>query len=92
MHNKSHEGAREFECEVCGKEFNYKAVLKRHMFQHSESKPFKCDKCGFRRQDKLIKHLVTCDGTNRENHVSVIWERSHSSVTNVVGDSDIRTN
>ena len=58
MHNKSHEGAREFKCEICGKEFNYKAVLKRHIFTHSESKPFKCEQCdkSFHCQSEWKRH------------------------------------
>uniref|UniRef100_A0A1B6HBW8 C2H2-type domain-containing protein n=1 Tax=Homalodisca liturata TaxID=320908 RepID=A0A1B6HBW8_9HEMI len=33
-------------CEICGKEYKSKAILKVHRFTHFDEKPFKCEICG----------------------------------------------
>lgn len=48
------------ECNVCGKRFQTKHHLRRHMTMHSTAKPFACSICGtrFKRKDHLQKHVI----------------------------------
>ncbi|XP_067613492.1 zinc finger protein 492-like isoform X3 [Eurosta solidaginis] len=44
----THEGIKQYECEICGKRFERKFDLNKHKIIHSEEKPFKCDFCEMR--------------------------------------------
>ena len=48
-----------YTCEVCQKSCNTPSKLKRHVFQHSEVKPFVCNICyvGFSIEETLLKHV-----------------------------------
>ena len=40
--------AEKFQCDVCGKEFGKKQVMKRHKLIHTGARPFECKHCGMR--------------------------------------------
>jgi len=48
-------------CHICGKEFTDTAKVKRHLFSHSESKPFKCSICGwgFHQKCNMERHVAS---------------------------------
>ncbi|GBN43313.1 Histone-lysine N-methyltransferase PRDM9 [Araneus ventricosus] len=66
LHAQSHRTGMEkgFVCEVCGKAFSNKQILKVHLRTHSSEKPFLCPMCdkGFTEQGNLTKHLRTHTG------------------------------
>ncbi|XP_061774517.1 zinc finger protein 354C-like isoform X2 [Nerophis ophidion] len=57
----SHTDNAHFKCSQCGKTFNAKAFLMRHMRRHTGEKPFACSVCkkSFSRQDYMKRHLKT---------------------------------
>ena len=46
-------------CDTCGKKFSQKYYLKKHMFSHSNMKPFKCPVCDYvaKRKDHVRGHI-----------------------------------
>jgi len=55
-----HNNERPFECEVCGRKFREKKVMKKHEALHTSERKYKCDVCGrgFLRQSNLDLHAV----------------------------------
>lgn len=49
-----------FPCDICGKHFTSKDVLRQHMLAHAQPRPFVCEHCdaGFTTQLHLESHLV----------------------------------
>ena len=41
-----HQGLRAFQCDKCAKSFVKKSHLERHLYTHSDTKPFQCSYCG----------------------------------------------
>ncbi len=50
-----------FGCHLCGKKFQWKALLDRHMMIHTGEKPYKCHVCGqaFNRTSNRNTHMRT---------------------------------
>jgi uncharacterized Zn-finger protein len=48
VHRKSHSGARDYTCDICGKSFAVKQGLTYHMMSHSGERPHCCQVCGKR--------------------------------------------
>lgn len=58
-HNKrDHMLERNYQCDVCGRDFFDNYDLRRHARTHMDAKPFKCDFCnkGFNRKDNMLEH------------------------------------
>ena len=57
-----HTNPKQFICEVCGKEFNYLAILKKHALVHTDDRPFSCKKCArpFKSKSHLLRHELRC--------------------------------
>ena len=53
-----------YECRVCGKGFNVKGTLERHMFVHSKKKEYKCNICklSFTQSNNLKRHIAIHTG------------------------------
>ena len=53
-----------YECRVCGKGFNVKGTLERHMFVHSKKKEYKCNICklAFTQSNNLKRHIAIHTG------------------------------
>ena len=51
----------QYPCEVCGKVFNRKPNMLRHMFVHSGEKPFQCSICmkQFNQKSNLKSHIMS---------------------------------
>ena len=56
-----------FRCDKCERQFKKKSHLDEHTLIHSGKRPFPCEKCGFgfRRADKMRKHMESCNYVNR---------------------------
>merc|ERR1719369_422526 len=64
-------------CSYCGKEFNSRQSLKRHLLLHSEDPtPFACDHCDkkFDRKYRLHKHIKTTHDVSPGNNAMAITE------------------
>lgn len=67
LHMKMHRGdlKTEWPCNLCGKKFKTKYILKNHLYNvHSDDKPWKCDICPatFKNQGNLRAHVMTHTG------------------------------
>ncbi|XP_077869569.1 uncharacterized protein LOC102808155 [Saccoglossus kowalevskii] len=75
FHRKKHLGeAKRYLCELCNKDFNSTAALKRHAVIHTGEKPFICDQCNktFSRKDNLKTHMKVHSGSSStSSHVAV---------------------
>ncbi|KAI9293979.1 hypothetical protein K502DRAFT_284670, partial [Neoconidiobolus thromboides FSU 785] len=50
-----------YQCDICGKIFDRKYVLKRHRGSHTNKQKYHCKPCniGFYRKDIFDRHLAT---------------------------------
>lgn len=60
-HHLYHTGKKQHKCEVCGREFRAKDVLRDHMTTHSDERPFPCAICksAFKTKKALGVHMKT---------------------------------
>ena len=67
-HKKSH--ANSYQCNVCGKVFNWKGSYKQHMERHSDVPKYDCPQCGkgFYTKDSVQKHVKYTHGSDRNYH------------------------
>ncbi|XP_028171855.1 zinc finger protein 316-like [Ostrinia furnacalis] len=63
----AHRGAREHECDVCGKRFGTRAGLAQHAAVHSAERRFECQQCAkrFRSRAALYIHAQAHSGVRR---------------------------
>uniref|UniRef100_A0A1B6GJM7 C2H2-type domain-containing protein n=1 Tax=Cuerna arida TaxID=1464854 RepID=A0A1B6GJM7_9HEMI len=68
-------------CEICGKEYKSKAILKRHRLTHFDEKPFKCEICGasFKQQGTRNTHrrVHNSEGKFRCNNCEMTFKWKH---------------
>ncbi|XP_045782950.1 uncharacterized protein PF11_0213-like isoform X2 [Maniola jurtina] len=82
------------ECDVCGKKFLFKSLLDRHVYIHSDVRPFKCEVCnkGFNSRYSLSSHRHThtgakpykcdyCDYACRDNSTLRKHKERHTGIT-----------
>ncbi|XP_069974587.1 zinc finger protein 586 isoform X2 [Penaeus vannamei] len=66
---KEEEKRKRFPCEVCGKKFDFKSMLVRHMTVHTREKSFICEVCSksFAWKFDLVKHMRVHTNVNPFN-------------------------
>ncbi|KAG8242404.1 hypothetical protein J6590_066907 [Homalodisca vitripennis] len=68
-------------CEMCGKEYKSKAILKNHRLTHFDEKPFECEICGasFKQQSTLNTHrrVHNSEGKFRCNNCEMTFKWKH---------------
>ena len=65
-----------FLCDICGRGFRLKHLLKQHMLFHTGDKPYQCQVCqkNFRRKDQLVKHAYNQLGRCENFYCAVCWK------------------
>ncbi|XP_034092720.1 zinc finger protein 568-like [Gymnodraco acuticeps] len=58
---------KNFKCEICGNDFKYMSLLRRHMTTHTDEKPYSCQTCGrdFRESSSLKQHMQVHTGEKK---------------------------
>ncbi|KAJ8667924.1 hypothetical protein QAD02_009587 [Eretmocerus hayati] len=56
---RKHQACQSFPCKLCGKIFEQKSVLNKHLISHSDVRPFSCELCvqKFKRKRDLNDHM-----------------------------------
>lgn len=71
-HEYTHSGKKPWECPHCGRCFNQKANMQRHLLIHNAERKFKCETCGktFTQPQTLKAHMVVhADKKPHECHI-----------------------
>lgn len=82
-HKKTHDGHRDFTCELCGRSFMSAGSLKYHMQSaHSDERPYCCSHCQrtFKHRDLLNVHLQV-HSDQRPHACDVCGKRFHRKST-----------
>ncbi|XP_060583243.1 oocyte zinc finger protein XlCOF15-like [Ruditapes philippinarum] len=72
-----------FDCDICGRGYKTKALLKRHLRKHSSEETFECTRCTqyFSSQKALDDHIKSKH--NEKNHLCVTCGKSFMTKSNL---------
>lgn len=72
---------RKFQCDFCGRRFNRKEHVTRHLLTHTGESEFSCDVCGrgFSTKKSLVKHINIHTGDDFEEEERKDEEEDGSS-------------
>uniref|UniRef100_A0A8D9F1M9 Zinc finger protein 582 n=1 Tax=Cacopsylla melanoneura TaxID=428564 RepID=A0A8D9F1M9_9HEMI len=68
-----HTNVTEYPCEICGKGFRNKQILKDHLSIHNSARPFSCELCNA--SFKLRKYLVQHYRTHKKGSKDIFFEK-----------------
>ncbi|KAH8267321.1 hypothetical protein KR018_006888, partial [Drosophila ironensis] len=81
VHSQTH-GEPRYECDVCGKKLQTRAILNKHKYVHSEERRFKCDVCGTGCKNSTAMKIHLLGHTGLRPYVCKYCGKAFASNTN----------
>ncbi|XP_034663641.1 zinc finger protein weckle isoform X1 [Drosophila subobscura] len=81
VHLQTH-GAPSFECNVCGKKLQTRAILNKHKYVHTDERRFKCDICGLGSKNSTAMKIHLLSHTGLRPYVCKYCGKAFASNTN----------
>ncbi|XP_017142852.1 zinc finger protein weckle [Drosophila miranda] len=81
VHLQTH-GAPSFECNVCGKKLQTRAILNKHKYVHTDERRFRCDICGLGSKNSTAMKIHLLSHTGLRPYVCKYCGKAFASNTN----------
>ncbi|XP_022212477.2 zinc finger protein weckle-like isoform X2 [Drosophila obscura] len=81
VHLQTH-GAPSFECSLCGKKLQTRAILNKHKYVHTDERRFKCDICGLGSKNSTAMKIHLLSHTGLRPYVCKYCGKGFASNTN----------